>query len=688
MLVDMEIPGWDERFLSAYDPTTMADLYARAGASAAMFSCKALTGLCFWPAEVGEIHPGVAGRDVIGDTVSALAERDIAACAYYSVIYDNWAFENHPEWKVEFAGGWRAYGSPGDRHGLCCPNNPGYRDYVAAQIADLYGRFAFQCAFCDMSFWPGICVCDHCRERYGSENGAEIPAAVNWTGTEWCSFAAARDRWIDEFQGHVTNAIKAARPGIAVYHNFAIGPVHWLHGVPCSVTQHSDFLGGDLYGDELEQQVVIKLMNNLSRSRPVEYMTFVTVGTDAHVRLKTPERMRTQVLAAATEGAAFMFIDAIDPIGTANPGDYDRVRAAFDEMARYEPHLAGTPIEDVAVYFSDESKVDFGENGVTLQEMAGRGRGYPHLDAVRGACRALQRARIPFGVITRRQLGELARYPVLVLPNVARMDDFEVDAIREYVRAGGRLYASKYTSLVHTRGVRNEDFMLADLFGIHLTGEEGSIEAFAKPAPRMVDLFAPQRYVSFRNSGGSLGGGLLRIVADPGTDVLATLSLPFGHPDTGDINDHRWSSIHSFPPWEESESPVLVERRTGAGTALYCTFDLERDDADADQRVFTGLIRGLLADKWSVGCDGHQRVWLSAFEQPNDGGIRVALLNPPPAADIDLTLRVRAREGRRFVAVDDLSSGGDRPFTVDGTGDLECRIDRPDELTIVLVRTE
>jgi hypothetical protein len=688
MLVDMEIPAWPEGALSAYDPRAMADLYARAGASAVMFACKALTGLCLWPTQVGEVHPGLAGRDVIAETVAALADRDIAGCAYYSVIFDNWAFETHPEWRIEFVGGWRPQKAPSDRHGTCCPNNPGYRDYVANQIADLYGRYPFECAFCDMSFWPGICGCRHCRDRYRAEAGAEFPATVDWTSTEWCAFAAARERWIDEFQGFVTASIRDARPGIAVYHNFAVGPVHWTHAVPFSVTEHSDFLGGDLYGDEVEQLVVMKLMNNLSRSRPVEYMTFVTTDTSEHVQLKRPERIRAQVLAAAAESAAFMFIDAIDPAGTANGGDYDRIRPAFEELRRLEPHLGGTAIEDVAIYFSNESKVRLDERGTPLAEISGRWRGYPHLDAIRGACRALQRAHIPFGVITRRQLTELARYRVLVLPNVTRMDDAEVAAIREYADRGGRVYASKYTSLVHTRGAGGKDFMLADVFGVHLASEDDSPMAYAKPASaRAADLIAPQRYLSSSSADASHDSSLLRLADNPEGEMLATLSLPYAHPAIGDMNDHKWASIHSFPPTDDTSRPVIVEHGFGAGRVVYSAFDLERVDADADERLFSGLVRDLLGDQWSVQCETHPRVWLAAFRHSDDA-IRVALANLPPAVDTDATLRIRAPRGARFVSLENLGSGDRIDFRQEASGVLICTLKRIPELTMLLARHE
>lgn len=565
MLVDMEIPAWEDRFLADYDPVAMADLYARAGASSVMFACKTLSGVCFWPTAVGRTHPRTEGRDLVGETVEALEQRGIAACAYYSVIFDNWAFEHHPDWRFEPVQGWSRDGSPHDRHGLCCPNSPGYRKYITDQIADLYARYPFECSFCDMTFWPDVCGCTHCRDRYRREAGAELPEVIDWTAPEWCAFQAARERWIEEFTGLVTDAMKRTSPGISVYHNFAPAVFDWRRSVPFTAARHQDFLGGDLYGDAIEQLLVMKLMTNLSPSRPAEFMTFATTSYMEHVELKSADQMRAQVLAAAAESVAFMFIEAIDPAGTANPGSYDRVGSAFEALVPYEPHLGGTPVEDVGVYFSSESKLDFAENGERLTVRGPARRGYPHLTAIRGACRMLQRAHIPFGVITRRQLAELDRYRVVVLPNVVRMDADEAEALRAYVRRGGRVYASRYTSLVETEGVRHDDFMLADVFGVHLEREEPAGFVYATPAtPRIEARLAPQRHLSAQPREGSLAGGLLRLAADPETEVLATLTLPYAHPEPGHFSDHDWASIHTSPPWEDTAAPLVVAHEFGA----------------------------------------------------------------------------------------------------------------------------
>src|SRR5437879_5164079 len=105
MLLDMHIPDWDERFLRQYDPAAMADLYERAGLTSVMLYCKSHAGLCYWPTKAGKMHDGLAGRDVVGELTDELRRRDIGVCAYYSIVFDNWAVETHPDWRQLTAAG-------------------------------------------------------------------------------------------------------------------------------------------------------------------------------------------------------------------------------------------------------------------------------------------------------------------------------------------------------------------------------------------------------------------------------------------------------------------------------------------------------------------------------------------------------------------------------------------------------
>ena len=85
-----------------------------------------------------------------------------------------------------------------------------------------------------------------------------------------------------------------------------------------------------------------------------------------------------------------------------------------------------------------------------------------------GAYSALMRSGLPVVTLQRPHFEEgLADFQVLVLANVALMNDAQADAVRRFVREGGGLVATHETSLMDEKGQRRPDFALADVLGVH-----------------------------------------------------------------------------------------------------------------------------------------------------------------------------------------------------------------------------
>ena len=688
MLVDMHIPDWDPEFLAKYDPAQMVGLYKKAGLTSVMFYAQSHVGLCYWPTPTGKMHAGLQGRDIVGEMMSLLRKANIDACAYYSVVYNNWAYLEHPEWRMVSARSNVEEGEQfsGKRYGLCCPNNPGYREFAKAQVEEIAGGYDIDGLFIDMTFWPVICVCEHCRKRLKDEAQIEIPRTIDWFSPDWCRFQKAREQWMIEFAEDLGKWTKAARPGTTVYHNFATSAFNWTLGLSFEATRANDMLGADFYGDQMEQLMVSKLMSNLAMNRPIEFMTSRCLTLADHETNKTAAEIRMPALATTLFSGAMLFIDAINPDGTANPGPYDMVRPVYDELSSYEPFLGGEMVEDVAIYYSSESKMDFAENGTPLGDADLWGKEYPHKRAVMGVSRVLQQAHVPFGIITRKQIKELNRYKVIVLPNVLRMDKAEVDAFREYVSGGGRLYASRFTSLTETCGTRHKDFMLADVFGCHAEADDAGNVTYLKAAcGELGKIISPQACMSNIRPRplpgcpltGGHGNGTVKLAQKAEGNVLATLSLPYSQ-ESGTVNDQEWSSIHSSPPWKDTEAPTIVRNQFGKGQAIYSAADIESLDGLVNDKVLLHLIQSMLGDGQSASSKAHPCVWMTVTDQPDEGRLIVAFLNYQkqlpaiPIAEIPFTLA--PPEGKTFTALKSLPGGEAVEFETDDKGNLKARV--------------
>jgi hypothetical protein len=639
-LLDMHIPDWDEAFLSAYDPRAMAALWAASGIGSVMLYCLSHTGLAYWPTKVSTVHGALTGRDLVGESLASCREEGLEAFAYYSAVFNNQAWHEHPEWRIVPSAPPAAGSFMGKRYGHVCPNNEGYQRFVLAQVDELMEGYGFDGFFFDMTFWPAICLCPSCRQRFRDESGLEIPETVDWYSGAWCAFQSAREHWMTEFALLLSGRVKEHRPGLPVYHNAAVLLANWTRGIDFDHAGASDFLGGDFYGDGLEQQMISRFMTGLSRTRPVEFMTSRTLHLKDHVQSKSRARIETQAYAAMGFGAAIRFIDAIDPAGTVNPAVYNELGTIYRSLAPLEPYLGGEPIEDIAVYVSDRSRMNFSENGRSIHDPGLRSGSMPHVTAALGAVRALQRAHLPFGVITRKALDRLGSYKVVVLPDVLRMDEAEIEAIRAYVEAGGCLYASRRSSLTLSGGRRLDTFALADVFGCDAapdgTGDRTSLAgtiAYIKPGDAdLLDAVRPQTLLSHDLNADEAPGMVVLRGAVRG-EVLGTLCLPYGWPEAGSVEDRAWASIHSSPPWTDTGRPVVVGHATGGaaagGRAIYSAADIESVDHWAHERFFLSLIGRLLGEKPSYGTDAPPSVWMNVFHQAGNHRCTISFLNHP-----------------------------------------------------------
>ena len=696
-LLDMHVPDWDPEFLAQHEPEKLADIYAASNISGALFYCKSHMGLNYWPAPVGGIHPVAKDRDLVGEMLAALRARGIAPAAYHTVIFDNWAAEHHPEWAIVPATTLNGYDSHlfGPKYGTACANKPEYRAYEIEQITALLQRYDFDALWIDMVFWTGLCVCGDCRERFRSEAGEDIPLVVDWASPVWARFQAARERWLKEMTVELIDAAHKARPGIAVTHNLAPGTLGWFTAQKLRWGNYDTFVAGDLYGGRDEQLVISKVMLHLGQEQPAEFMTSRTLNLRNHTALKSEHMMLVEALGTTAHSCAFLFIDAIDARGTVNPGVYERIGRVFKETERYEPFLGGGQVEDVAVYYSDDSRIVPDDDGTPLADVSLRPADMPHLQAVTGAATQLQYAHVPFGVITRNDIGDLDRYRAVVLPDVLRMDDDELDAFRSYVEGGGCIYASGRTSLLGTDGVLRADFGLSDVFGAHLDGiEDGSGIYLRSCTPALSEAIWPEKYFGYGFPARALDGyhkpglGMPRLGTVHEGTALATLNVPYAYPSQGSREAHDFASIHASPPWEDLDNPVIVEHRFGQGRSIYSAVPIETDRTEAGLGIFAALVTDLLGGPPTLGSDAAPDVWLTAFDQPDHERLVISVLRyqtEARPAPFPVTFTYRLPTDRRCTAVRVAVTGAGLPFHVDDDGSVTVTVDAVDLFGMYLI---
>lgn len=628
-VIDMHVPDWDERFLTRFDADRYAAALVEAKAQSIVCYAQSHVGLFNYPTKVGKQHAGWKGRDAFGEVLARCHDRGIAVVAYTSLNFDRWCADNHPEWRMVAHDG-KPLGR-GGRHGLVCPNSP-YREYVRAFADELATRYEVDGVRFDMTFWPGLCFCTHCQKRFDAEVGGELPRTIDWTDARWVAFQRCRERWLGEFAAAATGAVRKVRPGASVEHQASTFPLNWQFGVTEALVPSNDFLQGDFYGDALQGSFVRKLLEALTPHRPFGYETSVKVDLKDHTALKSEALLEAKASAAVADAAAFIFIDGIDPAGTIDPRPYARMGRVFGRLMPYYPHLGGDRVRDVAIYYSPVSKFNLsaGPRPVAQPDTSDA-----HTEAAMQAARRLIGAHVPFGVVTRQGLANLDGVRVLVLPCVNLMGEDELARIRDWVRAGGALYASGGSSLLDTSGTLRGDFGLADLFGVSLHKADWSPrEHFLAPTGPGRSHFGDfdPTYPAFAT------GHVHDVTARPGAVVLATTTLPWPTTDPT-----RFASIHSNPPWVPTDRPEVVSHEFGRGRVVYCASVLETVPALAP--TFVSLVR-TLAGNLRVEARAPECVELTLFRQPDRHRYVLGLANFQanlpnlPVDGIEITLRL------------------------------------------------
>ena len=583
-LMDMHIDDWNPEFLSKINVEEYVEALKDAGVQAAMVKGKPHTGLCYYPTKVGRMHRGLKGYDFLGEMIKACHANTIAVIAYFSQIFDNWAYEEHPAWRVVTAEGknMRQYRHGSDfktgRYGIVCPNNREYREYVKASLTEMNTLYDFEGMFLDMTFFPEVCYCSSCRERYKKETGKELPTRIDWKDKDWLSYVYKRDEWMAEYAAFATGCVKAVKPHVTVEHQFSRITGSWIDGSSEMLTEAVDYCGGDYYGGFLQQTFINKYYKNVSPNLPFVYHTSrCDPELVYHTTTKTPEELLLHVITALVHNGAFLLVDAINPDGSIVPEVYHGLmKNIYAKTQPYEKYVNGNLLHNASIWFASHAKYNPFEQSEEMMDKSFHPDYY--MDAPVSAASVLRENNVPFEVIGTKNIAAKTT-DVLILSHVAAIRDEEMDEIEKFLDKGGNLYISG--------PVGNE--RLQKLIGIQVTGRTRHEFTYMSPTKEGADILTGFDRLT------PLTIPMAQIeatITDPvGITVLATRTLPYTLTDTEDF-----AAIHSNPPGVYTDEPCLILKDTGKNRIIWSAAPIEMSKPYMSRQVFLRIIRSLIRE--------------------------------------------------------------------------------------------
>jgi len=413
-------------------------------------------------------------RDLYGEIVAAARAEDLVVLARMDSNRAHQEFyDAHPDWFAIDADGnpYRA----GDLY-VACVTGPYYREYLPGVLEEIIERSAPD-GITDNS-WSGldrdhVCYCPNCSVGFKGATGLDLPGRVDWDDPayrRWIVWSYQQRMAVWDLNNEVTT--RAGGPDCL-----------WIGMNGGEVVAQSKRLRDDR---AICDRTPIFLLDSQYRHEGGGFQANADSGKRLHGLLGpqalipestamydagTPTfRLGSKPEAEARMWAVEGFGGGIQPwwhhIGSVHEDrrQYATAEPLFRWHEQNEQYLVNRePLATVGLLWSQRS-LDF------------HGKDQPETRSVlpyRGFADALIRARIPYRPVHADQVARDAPgLGVIVVPNVGVLTSEQCEALRAFAEGGGGLVVTGESSLYDEWGDRRDDFALADVLGVHWTGEQ------------------------------------------------------------------------------------------------------------------------------------------------------------------------------------------------------------------------
>jgi hypothetical protein len=614
-----------------YDPDRAVDDICGTGADIVVVYATNQWGVAYYPSAVWPQHPGLHGRDYVGDLVERFHARSKKV-----ILYTNWLDSKHAEWQVLPVGeedepshreqplaSWadpalpngRVQAIEGGKWRFPCLNSPA-REQMAAVTREIVDRYQPDGFSLDMLLWPAVCGCKFCRpvlERVcGTKEVTREAVAAHWP---------AYIDWASERSSSIVAELTAIlrEHGVLAVHN-AMFPL-WMssgYGVSEEWLPSIDVYVSEIFSDLHAAGMSVRLHHALGMPS-----WMLRTSTQPHFGHWPIPVAQWQLCAAACKA------NGCDVLGPCGIGAYPDTTSAHRLLGNVKTGLDSF-MQDADLA---EEAISAARVGLVFSWATRRYHGQGSLDwsdELRGWSRVLIEEHIPFDLVVAERAGsarDLHRYDLLILPNTACLPESFCAVLREYARDGGRLLVTAESSLWDEHGAERSDFALGDVLGVSRRGVCNgpfALERHGEPEP------AAGQFQQVTARGAVLSR---RVQVDPAGSVVG-----FQDP----------------LPLQLGEWPAAVRNRFGQGQAVYVAFDVGRFySAYADEHIaewMAELVDGLLPARqitvrgprsveitlWAQESPRRLVIHLAQQTQYPDDMRRVTEIVPIPLVDLTL----------------------------------------------------
>ncbi|MGL5002924.1 MAG: alpha-L-fucosidase, partial [Casimicrobium sp.] len=142
--------------LTEWDAEAFADTMVRAHVNSVNLFAKCHHGMSYYPTEIGQPHPAMGARDLLGEQIAALHKRGIRTQIYYTVGWEQRLADLHPEWRQMRKDGRhaRVETPPGvvnpDRWWFMSYLQPDYLEHMKREMNEIVTRYPVEGVWFDI----------------------------------------------------------------------------------------------------------------------------------------------------------------------------------------------------------------------------------------------------------------------------------------------------------------------------------------------------------------------------------------------------------------------------------------------------------------------------------------------------------------------------------------------------------
>lgn len=455
-LLDFQVGEEHDRI--ALDPDEYVKTSAAAHVEEVVFIAKDAYGNAYYDSLLVQRNARIAG-DYIQGAIAAGKKYGVGIHAYYNVLLDDKVAAQFPHYRMVNPAGEPIIAF--DYYKILCPNSP-YFDIVAARLEELVRNYDLKGIFFDITYFVGpTCFCSYCRARFEQEYGYALPVNAARGTRELRDWHAFRRKSRFDLIYALKQKLLALKPDLAVSWNGS-GSYHLGER---EIDRHAAILTTEFHAPEFLDGIIrTKWMQ--SAGKPFHLTVPFELGSWGDWTVNPLVTMQAVAATVTANGGGVCINHVPYPSGefasAANADVVRLIQTCYREMAELEPWLTGaTSVPEIAVLFSLETQRLFAWCAAELPS------GH-YVKSLQGAVKMLLLGNRHFDVVDEQMLRrDIQQYRVLLLPDAACLEEATIPLIREFVRQGGKLVASNFTSLYTSEGKMADNFALADVLGVN-----------------------------------------------------------------------------------------------------------------------------------------------------------------------------------------------------------------------------